>query len=103
MPAIACIGHSHKGICDHGLPCCPHVVTGVIVSGSGDVKTNGIGVALLGSEVIHDCPHCGTGYISSASGSVFADGIPIAREGDEVTYPKGKGVIISASGNVFAG
>jgi len=103
MPAVARLDDMHSGICDHGLDCCPHNVTGVIVSASGNVNANGRGVARLEDSVTHNCPHCGTGKISSASGTVKANGKGVARLGDAVTYPGGRGTIITASGNVFAG
>ena len=103
MPGVARLGDQHSGICSHGLPCCPHKVTGVISSASPDVNANGKGVARLGDAVIHSCPHCGTGVVSSASSTVKANGISVARLGDSVTYPGGGGTIISASGDVFAG
>jgi uncharacterized Zn-binding protein involved in type VI secretion len=103
MPRVARLDDIHSGICTHGLPCCPHNVTGPIVSASGDVKINSKGVARLGDSVIHNCPHCGTGNISSASGTVKANDIQVARLGDAVTYPGGGGVIVSASEDVNAG
>jgi uncharacterized Zn-binding protein involved in type VI secretion len=103
MPAVARLGDQHSGICDHGQKCCPHNVSGKIVSASGNVNANGKGVARFGDSVVHDCPHCGTGEISSASGTVNANSIGVARLGDSVTYPGGGGTIVTASGNVFAG
>ncbi|MDR0475539.1 MAG: PAAR domain-containing protein [Treponema sp.] len=103
MAGVARVGDQHSGICGHGAPCCPHSVSGPIVSGSGNVFANGRAVARLGDSVTHSCPHCGTGVISSASGVVFANGIGVARLGDAVTYPGGSGTIVSASGDVFAG
>jgi uncharacterized Zn-binding protein involved in type VI secretion len=97
------LGDRHSGICDHGLPCCPHNVTGVISSASPDVIVNGKGAARLNDSVTHDCPHCGTGYISSASKTVIANGRGVARKNDSVTYPGGGGTIITASSDVFAG
>jgi len=103
MAQVARLGDKHSGICDHGLPCCPHNVIGEISSASKDVISNGQREARLNDKVTHDCPHCGTGYISSASSSVFNNGIGVARLGDSVTYPGGGGTIITASGDVFAG
>jgi len=96
-------GDLHSGTCGHGEDCCPHNVTGSIVTASDNVLVNGIGAARLNDLVIHNCPHCGTGFISSASGTVNANGRGAARKGDKVTYPGGSGVIITASDNVFAG
>ena len=103
MPGVARVGDTHNGICNHGLKCCPHKVSGNIVSGSPNVMANGKPVARLGDSVVHDCPHCGTGEISSASSTVKANGIGVARIGDSVVYPGGSGVIDSCSGNVNAG
>jgi uncharacterized Zn-binding protein involved in type VI secretion len=103
LAGVARLGDTHTGICNHGLKCCPHAVTGQISSASGNVNANGKGVARLGDSVVHNCPHCGTGNISSASGKVKVNGIGVARLGDSVTYPGGSGTIVSASGNVFAG
>jgi uncharacterized Zn-binding protein involved in type VI secretion len=102
MPRIARLGDSHSGICDHGLPCCPHNVSGVISAASGTVFSNSKGVARLGDSVTHNCPHCGTGNVSSASSDVKADDIGVARLGDSVTYPGGGGTIDSASDDVSA-
>jgi uncharacterized Zn-binding protein involved in type VI secretion len=103
MAGVARLGDKHSGICSHGAPCCPHSVTGEIVSASGNVNANGRGVARLNDNVVHNCPHCGTGHISSASAKVRVNGIGVARLGDSVTYPGGGGKIITASDNVMAG
>lgn len=100
---IARKGDIHEGICDHGLPCCPHAVSGTIIEGSENVLTNGRNTARLNDKVIHNCPHCGTGHISSGSSSVLANGMPVARVGDKVSYPGGSGIIITGSDNVKAG
>ena len=103
MSQVARVTDTHQGICSHGLPCCPHNVTGMIVQGSPSTNANGFAVARLNDAVEHNCPHCGTGYVSSCSSVVFADGIGVARLGDSVTYPGGSGVIVTASPNVNAG
>ena len=100
MQKIARKTDEHRGICDHGILCCPHIVVGTITQGSPNVYASGLPVARLGDTVTHDCPHCGTGYISSASASVFTNGIKTARLGDEVTYPSGKGIITTASNSI---
>jgi len=102
MPGVARLNDTHKGICNHGLPCCPHEVIGTISTASGNVIVNGRGAARLNDKVIHNCPHCGTGYISSAA-SKEINRQYLARLGDEVTYPAGKGKIVTASENVFSG
>ena len=103
MPAQARFTDSHVGVCNHGLRCCPHNVTGTIVGGSSDTFINGLAVARLLDPVAHDCPHCGIGYVSSASSTVLINGLGAAREGDTVTYPGGGGVITSGSPNVNTG
>ena len=103
MPGIARLGDQHRGICNHGARCCPHNVSGEIITGSHDTIVNGLSVARLNDSVSHNCPHCGEGHISSSSVTVFANSRGIARIGDSVTYPGGDGVIISSSGNTFAG
>jgi len=103
MPRVARLGDTHKGVCDHGFPCCPHNVSGPITGSSPNVKANGILVARLNDGVVHSCPHCGTGYISSASSKIKANSIGIARIGDSVTYPGGGGSIVASSPNVGAG
>ena len=103
MPNLARVTDIHEGICNHGLPCCPHNVVGAIVEGSPTVTANDLQVARLGYLVNHSCPHCGIGHISSCSSTVFADGIGVARLGDTVTYLGGVGIITTASTNVNAG
>lgn len=103
MAALARKTDEHRGVCDHGLLCCPHVVVGEIAEGSPDYYVNGLPAARLNDGVTHDCPHCGTGFISSSSQTVMANGRGIARLGDAVTYPAGSGTITMASGNVNVG
>ena len=90
----------HEGVCTHGISCCPHNVTGTIEGHSPTTQAEGLGVARLGDEVVHDCPHCGTGYISDGCAVVTTDGLPTARLGDEVTYPGGSGIITTGSDTV---
>ena len=103
MARVARKGDEHRGVCGHGLICCPHFVVGEIMVGSPDTNANGRPVARLGDGVAHSCPHCGTGRISSASATVKANGVSVARLGDTVTYPGGGGVITTASADVHAG
>ncbi|GHU52648.1 hypothetical protein AGMMS49975_08890 [Clostridia bacterium] len=103
MPGVARKTDTHKGICSHGAPCCPHSVTGIIIEGSPNSNANGLPVARFGDAVEHNCPHCGTGNVSSASGTVNANGKGVARLGDTVTYPGGSGTIVTASENVNVG
>jgi uncharacterized Zn-binding protein involved in type VI secretion len=83
MPHAAYVGSVTQGIGDHGLECCPHVVTGVIAQGSPD--TFGEGKALARANIDfapHDCPHCPTSFIVQGSPDVFVNGYPLHRVGD---------------------
>ena len=102
MAGIARIGDRHEGICDHGYSCCPHHVSGTIVSGSNDVA-NSSNIARDGDRVVHNCPHCGTGHIVASNKSVNVNKKPIATIGDKVVYPGGSGTIVSGSSNVNVG
>lgn len=96
MSKIARVGDKHSGICDHGLDCCPHHVTGIIIGGSDNVN-NHSEVARDKDKVIHNCPHCGTGYIVASTNDVHVNGKNIAIIGDTVIYPGGSGKIVSGS------
>lgn len=85
MPHKARIGDPS----DHG---------GRIVSGSGDVKANGIGIARQGDT--HTCPRQGHGTTAlSSTSAVKVNGRPVIRVGDRA----GCGAIITVgSSNVSA-
>ena len=100
MPPDARIGDTHVGVCDHGEDCCPHDVSGVIVSGAGSVISSGSPTARMGDSVVHDCPHCGTGVCVGASPNVNAEGSAVHRLGDLVVYPAGDGTTVSGAGDV---
>lgn len=100
MSQMARVGDTHHGICDHGLPCCPHHVTGKIVEGSGNSNGNSREIARDHDNVVHNCPHCGTGYIVAGAEKIFVNGKLVARIGDTVIYPGGSGVIDSGSGDI---
>lgn len=103
MINVARVTDTHEGTCDHGLPCCPHGVSGQIVEGSSDVFSNGLQQARDGDLVHHNCPHCGIGWVQASSKTVFVNGKKIARLGDIVIYPGGQGKITKSSPDVFAG
>lgn len=100
---VARVTDQHTGTCDHGLPCCPHGVSGPIVEGSTNVFTNGLPQARDGDLVHHNCPHCGIGRVVASSETVFINGKKIARLGDVVIYPGGSGKIVESSPDVFSG
>lgn len=83
MPAVARLGDTS----DHG---------GVIISASGNVKVNGIGIAREGD--MHSCPLPGHGVTALISGSKNnANGRKIIRIGDTAGCGA---VIVSGSSNV---
>lgn len=75
--------------------------TGVVVSGSGNVITNGIGTATIGSIVVSDCGH--SSPIVSGATTVFTNGLGTAKIGSVFAGPCYVGTIITGSSNVFVG
>lgn len=97
MPSVARIGDVFKAVC-----CChKHCrhVTGVIVSGSANVISNGSSTALMNSIGKATCGH--TAIVVSASPNVIANSLGVARIGDAVTGCP-HGIIVSGSANVYA-
>ena len=80
--SITRIGDGTLGICDPGLPCCPHTRHGTNSEGSFLEYDQGIPVHLLGHHGPCNCPH--GGIYASAQGSPlsFVTGIPVTRIGD---------------------
>lgn len=105
MPAATKIGDSTSGICDLGLPDCPHSRSGTNGSGSPDVFINGKAAHRQSDTGPTNCPHGGTFSSTGGSGTVFVNGKPLTRIGDSTSCIKcGKsGTHASGSGNVFAG
>ena len=105
MPAVTRIGDSTTGICDLGLPDCPHNRSGTNSSGSPDVFVNGIPVHRLGDNGSTNCPHGGSFTSTSGSSTVFVNKKPITRIGDSTSCGScGKsGTHSNGSSNVFAG
>ena len=96
MPAVARIGD--KCVVDCSPP--------TLISGSGDVKVNGIGVVRQGDSTDphklkkRRCP-IHESKVTGGSGSVFVNGSPIARVGDALGPECTQ--ISQGSGDVFAG
>ena len=105
MPAVTRVGDGTTGVCNPGLPCCPHSRSGTNGVGSPNVFVNGKPVHRLSDTGPTNCPHGGTFASVSGSGTVFVNGQPITRIGDTtVCTGCGKsGSHTSGSGNVFAG
>jgi uncharacterized Zn-binding protein involved in type VI secretion len=94
---IARIGDITIGKGTHHLKGCPHVITGVIITGSPITSVDGLGVARVGDLTSHNCPHCSVGILLTGSPITTADGIPVSRFGDAVNETCGSGIIITAS------
>lgn len=74
---VARIGDATFGVCRiHGNQ------NGRIISCSGNVFANALGVARLGDAVQADCGH--VDYIISGSSTVYANGMAVARVGDRI-------------------
>jgi len=101
MPGIATVGDKTKGICDHGLPCCPHITNGVWTTGSPNVLLGGKPVVRVGDEGTHDCPHCGKIIAKTGSPTIKVNGKSVHRVGDEVDEIFGVGITITGSGTLL--
>ena len=105
MPAATRLSDSTTGICDLGLPCCPHGRSGTNGTVSSDVFINGRGAHRQGDTGATNCPHGGTFQSVGASATVFINGRGATRIGDStVCIVCGQsGSHTSGSGNVFIG
>lgn len=91
------------GIGSHGLPCCPHVITGVRITGSLNVNINGRRASRAFVDIAaHTCPHCAINLCIQGSPDVSINGQPAHREGDLVTEFCGIGHTNSGSPDVSA-
>jgi uncharacterized Zn-binding protein involved in type VI secretion len=105
MPASTKVGDSTTGICDIGLPCCPHGRSGTNSVGSPNVFINGEPAHRLSDTGPTNCPHGGTFESVEGSSTVFVNGRPLTRIGDTTQCLScGKaGNHVSGSPDVFAG
>lgn len=76
------IGDGTSGVCNIGLPCCPHGRTGTNATGSPNVFINGAAAHRVGDTGPCNCPHGGTFQSTSGSSTVFVNGRPLTRIGD---------------------
>ena len=70
------------GVCNCHPPSPPIPMTGFVITGSGDVSANNLGMARIGDIVIGTCGHVGT--IVTGSSVSKANNIGKARSGDLV-------------------
>lgn len=105
MPAVTKVGDGTTGVCNLGLPCCPHSRAGTNAVGSGNVFVNGAPLHRLGDTGPTNCPHSGTFASTAGSGTVFCNDMPVTRIGDTTTCEScgQSGSHVSGSPNVFAG
>lgn len=105
MPEATRMGDGETGICNPGLPCCPHTRLGTNSVVSGNVFINGKGAHRKGDTGPCNCLHGGTFQSTGASGTVFINGRGATRVGDQTECQScGKtGNHVSGSGNVFIG
>ena len=105
MPAATRLGDSTSGVCDLGLPDCPHSRSGTNAVVSGDVNINGLGAHRKNDTGPTNCPHGGTFQSVGASSTVFINGRGATRIGDStVCVVCGQsGSHVSGSPNVFIG
>ena len=105
MPAATRMGDGETGVCNLGLPCCPHSRSGTNSVVSGNVLINGKGAHRKGDTGPCNCPHGGTFASTGASGTVLINGKGAVRVGDATTCQTcGQSAShVSGSGNVFIG
>jgi len=92
-----------RGICNHGLPCCPHNVTIYTIHGSDDSNAEGSGIVTKGDKVVTTCPHCGKGNVVGGSNTVFVNNKSVARKGDKVKLTAGNGNITTTTTTTISG
>lgn len=81
MSAVTRVGDSTTGICDLGLPDCPHSRSGTNSIGSPNVFINGKPAHRQGDIGSTNCSHGGTFTSVIGSSSVFVNGKPLTRIG----------------------
>lgn len=82
MPPVTRFTDSTVGICDPGLPCCPHVRHGTNEVVSPNTICNGLKVHRKTDTGPCNCPHGGTFESVGASSTVFVNGLRVTRIGD---------------------
>ena len=89
-------------VTDGWCSCSDHdAQSGIVVSGSGNVITNGLGTAHIGSVVVANCGH--SSIIVSGASTVFTNGLGTGKIGSVVAGDCYTGIVISGSANVFVG
>lgn len=105
MPGAGRLGDLSQVPSDaHGCPACPHPAVGPAISGSNDIKVNGLPALRVDDSGIHTaCCGLNTWVAKVGSDSVFINGRPAHRLGDDDEHCGGDGNLVSASNNVIFG
>lgn len=105
MPQATRLGDSTSGVCNIGLPCCPHGRSGTNSVVSPNVLINGLGAHRKGDTGPCNCPHGGTFASVGASATVFINNRGATRIGDStVCQACGQnGSHVAGSPNVIIG
>lgn len=105
MPAVTRINDGTSGVCNPGLPCCPHSRSGTNRTGSPDVFVNDIPLHRVTDTGPTNCPHGGTFASISGSSTVFCNGLRVTRIGDTTVCQScgQSGSHTGGSPNVFVG
>jgi hypothetical protein len=77
MPLATRVGHSTIGVCDIGLPCCPHSRSGTNQEGSAIFEIEVKAVHLLTHHGPTNCPHGGTFASIQGAGLIDCEGLPV--------------------------
>ena len=102
LPA-ARIGDLTTGVCDHNLPCCPHITTGWVVTGSLKTLINMLGATRLFDITATTCPHCGIGMAITGSVKNLVDFLPKVRLLDKIIQPGGIATVTNGSADTQFG
>jgi uncharacterized Zn-binding protein involved in type VI secretion len=70
------------GVCNIGLPCCPHSRAGTNATGSPDVRIDGLPAHRVTDTGPCNCPHGGTFESVEGSATVRANGLRLTRIAD---------------------
>ena len=81
MPLATCVEHSTVGICDLGLPCCPHGRNGTNSEGAELFEIDGQAVHLLSHHGPTNCPHGGIFESVQGSALIEVEGLPVTLVG----------------------
>lgn len=103
MPAVTRISDKTTGICNLGIPCCPHGRSGTNATGSPNTYINNLKAHRVTDTGPTNCPHGGTYKSVQGSPNVLVNGLALTRIGDiTVCINCGqKGNHVNGSNNVF--